>query len=367
MTEYHRVSVDITHATLSILFLTLLVAATFWVLSPFLTSLLWATIVSVAVWPILLRLEARLGGRRRVAVAVVTGIILLAVFMPVTLAFRTIVRNAQTITAEVKSFETIALPAPPAWLDRVPFGGPRLAAEWTRFVALAPQERSAAVTPHVQAGLQWFAVKAGSIGMTLLQFVLTAILSAIMLANGEIVRNAILRFARRLAGPQGEAATVLAAQTIRAVVLGVVGTALIQAAIGGIGLYMSGVPAAGLLTAVMLFFCLSQLGPIPVLFPAVGWLYWSGATGWGTGLLVVAVIAQAFDNVIRPLLIKRGADLPLLLIFSGVIGGLLAFGIMGLFIGPVILSVAYLLLSTWVSAGDLSERAAENPAARVSL
>ena len=189
--------------------------------------------------------------------------------------------------------------------------------------------------------------------------------AAILFANGETVRDGILRFARRLAGQPGYEVAILAAQAIRSVVLGVVVTALFQTAIGGAGLLLSGVPATSLLTAAMLFFCLSQLGPMPVLLPATIWLYWSGKTVWGTTLLLIAIVAGAIDNFVRPLLIRRGADLPLLLIFAGVIGGLIAFGIIGLFIGPVILAITYTLLKVWVSAG-LPERA-EDPVARSSV
>lgn len=341
---------DVTHATLLVLFIGLLVVLTFWVLSPFLTSLLWAVVVCIAMWPILLRLEAFLGGRRGVAVAVMTATILLLVFVPVTLALATIVSNAKNITAEIKSFESLPLPSPPAWLDRIPFGGDRMAAEWGRFVALDPQQRSAELTPYVQTALQWFVLQAGGVGRILIQFLLAAIISAIGFAKGEAVRDGILRFAARLGGQQGRDTATLAARTIRGVVLGVVVTALIQSAIAGTGLFMSGVPAAGLLTAVVLFLCLAQLGPLLVVIPAVAWLFWSGKTVSGTTLLVIGVIAGTLDNVVRPVLIKRGADLPLLLIFAGVIGGLIAFGIIGLFIGPVVLSVAYTLLTTWVSS-----------------
>jgi predicted PurR-regulated permease PerM len=360
-----RASGDLTHTTLSVFFLALLVASTFWVLSPFVASILWATIVSVATWPILLRLEARLAGRRRLAVAIVTTTLLLVVFVPVALALTTIVGNAGNITAEIKSLQSIALPAPPAWLERMPFGE-RMAASWTDFATLGPDERAAALTPYAQSALQWFAAKAGSIGTMLLQFLLTAIISAIVLANGETARDGILRFARRLAGPQGHDAAQLAARTIRSVVLGVVLTALVQSAIGGAGLFLSGVPAAGLLTAVMLFLCLSQLGPLPVLIPAVTWLYWSGRSAAGTTLLVAALVAGGLDNVVRPVLIKRGANVPLLLIFAGVIGGLLAFGIIGLFIGPVVLTVAYTLLAAWVSAGEAAETVVSETAEKLS-
>jgi predicted PurR-regulated permease PerM len=298
----------------------------------------------------LLRLEAFLGGRRWAAVAIMTATILLVVFVPVTLALTTIVSNAQNITAELKSFESVVLPAPPGWIERIPFGGDRIVAEWRRVVALDPQQRSAELTPYVQTALQWFVFQAGSVGRMLVQFLLAAVITAIGFAKGEAVRDGILRFAARLGGEQGRETAVLAARTVRGVVLGVVVTALIQAAIAGTGLFISGVPAAALLTAVILFLCLAQLGPLLVVIPAVIWLFWSGRTGAGITLLVVGVIAGALDNIVRPVLIRRGADLPLLLIFAGVIGGLIAFGIIGLFIGPVVLAVAYTLLTIWMSS-----------------
>ena len=346
-----HVSPNIAHATLLVLFLVALVALTVSVLSPFATAVLWATIVSVATWPSLLRLQALLGGRRGLAVAVVTVAILLAVFVPVTLALATIAKNAHGLTAEIRSLESIALPNPPAVLEAVPIGGPRLADRWRRFTALGPEARGAVIRPHLQNALQWFVAKAGSVGTMLLQFLLTTIIAAIILSRGETVRDGILRFARRLAGQPGYDVTIRAGQAIRSVVLGVVITALLQSAIGGIGLAISGVPAAPLLAAVMLFLCLAQLGPVLVLAPAVIWLYWSGQNGSATLLLVIAVIAIGIDNVIRPLLIRRGASLPLLLIFSGVIGGLIVFGVVGLFIGPAVLTVSYTLLTQWV-AGD---------------
>jgi len=351
MREDRPVSADITHTTLSVLFIALLIASTFWVLRPFLMAILWATIVTVAAWPMFIKLERSVGGRRKLAVAIMTAMILLIVFVPVMLAVATIVGNAENITAEIRSLASMALPAPPAWLGHVPLAGAKIVDKWTRFAALGPQERSAVLTPYLQSALQWFALKAGSVGATLLQFLLTAIIAAILFAKGEVVRDAILKFAQRLAGAQGHDVAILAARAIRSVVLGVVVTALIQTAIGGVGLLLSGVPAPALLTAVMLFFCLSQLGPMPVLLPPTIWLYWSGRTFWGTTLLLIAIVAGAIDGFVRPVLIKRGADLPLLLIFAGVIGGLIAFGIIGLFIGPVILAVTYTLLKAWVSAG----------------
>jgi predicted PurR-regulated permease PerM len=148
---------------------------------------------------------------------------------------------------------------------------------------------------------------------------------------------------------------VLAGQAIRAVALGVVVTAIVQSTAAGIGLAVSGVPYVTVLTAVIFMLCIAQLGPVLVLAPAVAWLYWSGDPVWGTVLLVWTVFVGVLDNVLRPILIKRGADLPLLLIFAGVIGGLVSFGIIGLFVGPVVLAVTYRLLESWVANIDHPE------------
>jgi predicted PurR-regulated permease PerM len=134
----------------------------------------------------------------------------------------------------------------------------------------------------------------------------------------------------------------------------VVLTAIIQSGLGGVGLAVTGLPAATILTAVMFILCIAQVGPVFVLIPAVIWLYYKSGTFWGTVLLVWTIPVLILDNLLRPVLIKKGADLPLLLIFAGVIGGLLAIGIIGLFIGPVVLAVSYTLLEAWVS-GDQSE------------
>jgi predicted PurR-regulated permease PerM len=345
-----RATSDLAHTTLSVLLIALLIASSFWVLSPFMMAILWATIVSVAAWPLLLRLEHALSGRRGFAVTIVTILLLLVVFVPVTLAVTTLVRNAEGIGTEIRGLASIAIPEPPTWIGHIPVVGGTLDTRWRGFAAYTPDERLAAMSPYLQTALHWFVSKAGSLGAMLLQFLLTTIIAAIILANGEAARDGILRFARRLAGQQGEDVAILAGAAIRAVVLGVAVTALIQVTIGGAGLYLAGVPGAGILSAVMLFLCLAQLGPLLVLLPAVAWLYWSGQTVAGTILLVISLPAGAIDNVLRPLLIRRGANIPLLLIFAGVIGGLIGFGIVGLFVGPVVLTVTFTLLKAWVGA-----------------
>ena len=181
-----------------------------------------------------------------------------------------------------------------------------------------------------------------------LEFLLTVIISAILYVKGEAAASGVRHFARRLAGQQGEDMVALAAKTVRSVALGIVVTAVIQTSIGGLGLVIAGVPAPGLLMAVMFILGLAQLGSAPVLIPAVIWVYSKDGAMWGTILLVFSIVSITIDNVIRPVLIRKGADLPLVMIFAGVIGGLVAFGVIGLFIGPIVLAVSYTLLESWV-------------------
>jgi predicted PurR-regulated permease PerM len=359
MNEQRAVRRDLTHTILSVIFICLLVASTFWILRPFLVSLAWGSIVVIATWPLLERLKTRLLKKRRLAVFLMSVSLFLVVLIPLMLAFLTIAKNAADITAKVKSLNSVSLPPPPEWLDRIPLAGEKISSRWRNVAALNRDERSAMIAPYAQKALLLFVARAGSTGLTVVHFLLAMIVSIILYAKGESFREGFLSFARRLAGQRGEEVVVLAAKAVRAVVLGVVVTALIQTAIGGIGLFIAGVPAAALLTAVMLILCLAQLGPILVLIPSVIWLYWSGQPAWGTVLLVLTIFACTIDNFLRPFLIRKGIDLPLLLIFSGVIGGLIGFGVIGLFIGPVILAVAYTLLAAWV-AGDVQEEGADS-------
>jgi len=278
--------------------------------------------------------------------------LLLLFIVPFTFSIATIVDNTDMIKGWAESLKAQGLPPPPGWVSGIPLAGPKLSESWRELAAAGKEGLSAQLAPYAGKLVTWFVDQAGSVGMMIVQFLLTVIIAAILYSGGEPAADAVRRFSRRLAGQQGDDVTVLAARAIRGVALGVVGTALIQSVLGGIGLAVSGVPAAAVLTAIMFILCIAQLGPVLVLVPAVIWLYWSGQTLWGTVLLAFTIVAATLDNFLRPYLIKKGADLPLLLIFAGVIGGLIAFGIIGLFIGPVVLAVTYTLLGAWLDGGE---------------
>ena len=343
---------ELTRTLLGVIFIGALIVASFWILRPFLGAVIWATMIVVATWSVMLWFQQRLWRRRWLAVAAMTLMLVLVFVVPLALAIGTIVANAEEIVARLKVVAQFRMPTPPQWLASLPFIGSKMVVAWEQAAASGIEGLLAKLTPYAGSMTQWFVAEAGNVGFLFAQFLVTLVLAAMMFAKGEAAASAAERFGQRLAGERGENAVRLAGQAIRGVALGVVVTAVVQAALAGMGLAVSGVPLAGLLTAVMFFLCVAQIGPSPVLVPAVIWLYWNGATAWGTSLLVWSLIVMTMDNFLRPMLIKRGADLPLLLIFAGVIGGLLAFGLVGIFVGPVVLAVAYTLLEAWIEDGS---------------
>jgi predicted PurR-regulated permease PerM len=341
---------DLARVTLGVLVLALLVGGSLWILKPFLGAILWASMVVVATWPTLIRLQTRLGGRRWLAITIMTVIMLLVLVVPIVLAVGAVIGNADEVSRWVREAADLPVPPPPQWIEHIPIVGRTLTRQWQE---IAGRENLAVqLAPYARAVAQWVAARIGDFGLLLLQFLLTVIVTAGLYATGESAARSVRRFARRLAGDRGDQAVVLAGQAIRAVALGIVVTAVVQSVVSGIGLFVCGVPYALIFTAMVFVLCIVQLGPFFVMIPAVVWLYLSGQTLWASVLLVWTLLVGTLDNVLRPILIRRGADLPLPLIIAGAIGGLVGFGIIGLFVGPVVLAVTYRLLEWWIADID---------------
>jgi predicted PurR-regulated permease PerM len=348
---------DLTRTTLAVLFVAGLIAACFWILRPFLPALVWATTLVVATWPVMLRVQHRLWNLRWLAVALMTLALLLVFVVPFWLAITTIIDNFDRIVGWGTSLKTFKLPTPPDWLVTVPLFGERAAQFWDGIAASGVEPLVAKAAPYAGDAASWFVAALGGLGIVFVQFLLTVIIAAIMYVGGERAADAARRFGYRLAGDRGEQSVLLAGQAIRSVALGVVVTAVAQSVLGGIGIALAGVPFPAVLTAIMFMLCIAQLGPLPVLVPVVIWLYWSGESGWGTFALVWTIVVGSLDNILRPFLIRKGAHLPLVLLLAGVIGGLIAFGLVGIFLGPVVLAVGYTLLQSWMAEQTISDNA----------
>ncbi|MFO1304607.1 MAG: AI-2E family transporter YdiK [Burkholderiales bacterium] len=341
---------DLARTVFALLLIAALIGGSVWIFRPFLLATIWATMIVVATWPMMLWLQARLR-RRSLAVAVMTVAMLLTFLVPLLMAIETVTDNTETIAGWIRSLSGSAIPPPPDWVRTFPLLGARIAQRWIAIAAGGQEELATRVAPYVTNAAQWVAAAIGSVAILSIQFLLTLVIAAILYMRGEIASDALIRFCDRVAGERGEPAVRLAGEAIRAVALGVVVTALVQTVLAWIGLAVVGVPFVGLFTAVILLLCIAQIGPGLVLYPVAIWLFWHDETAWGVAMLVWALFAGTMDNFLRPILIRKGAHLPLLLIFVGVIGGLIAFGVVGLFIGPVMLAISYTLLKDWVGEG----------------
>lgn len=339
---------DLTRTFLVILIIAALIVGSVWTMLPFISAILWAATIVVATWPLMLKVQRWTGGRRGAATAVMT-IVMLAIFIaPFTLAVGALLEAAVEGVELVKAVTANGVPPPPAWVSDLPWVGTRLTAKWQELSAGGPEAALEVLRPYVRTTASTVLSLTGGFGMVVAHFLLTIIIAGIFYTNGETAARGVVLFARRVGKDRGEKAIHLAGDAVRGVALGVIVTALVQSIIAGLGLWLSGVPRAGLLTAIAFVLCVAQLGPLLVLLPAVIWLFWSGQVLWGSVLVVFTIIVAVGDNILKPVLIRRGVDLPLLLIIPGVIGGLISFGVVGLFIGPVILAVTFTLLESWV-------------------
>lgn len=340
---------DLTRTILASLCIAGLIAASFMVVRPFLAALVWATTLVIATWPLMLKLQSAIGGRRWLAVTIMTIGLMLIVLVPLSAAIAAIVANSDRILGLVATVPDFHVPAAPQWVADIPLvGGPALE-RWEKIAGRDAGELARMAAPYVGTITSWFVGAAGSAGGMFVHLLLTIALAAVLYATGDQASDWCRRFGRRLAGARGVEVVVLAGQAIRGVALGVVVTAIAQSVVAGVGLAAAGVPHAGVLSAVVLMLCIAQLGPVLVLVPAIVWLFATGSTVAAIVLILFTAVALTMDNFLRPFLIKRGADLPLLLILFGVIGGLLSFGLLGLFLGPVVLAITYTLLQNWIA------------------
>lgn len=338
---------DLTRTTLAVLFIGFLIVASLWTVWPFVSAAVWAVMIVIATWPILLWVQSRLWNSRRAAVGVMAMALLLLLVLPLLASIVSIVDNADEVAAWAVS---VRMPPAPEFLSRIPFIGVELARAWNSLLAPDVSDLASRFMPHIVEGARWLLSTVGGVGNIALQLILTVIIATLLYANGEMAARGLRLFGERLAGDRGVMSVTLAGQAIRGVALGVVVTAIVQALLAAVGLSIAGVPHVPLLTVFTFILCVAQIGPILVLVPAAIWLFWIGDSTPGIFLLAWSIPVVVLDNVLRAFLIKKkGADLPLALIFLGVLGGLLGFGLIGMFVGPVVLAVTYKLLVAWVA------------------
>jgi len=319
------------------------------VLLPFVSALLWGAILSYAIWPWYTRLLRRLGGRRTLAALGMALAMSAVILVPVLILGATLTDNVKDLTTSAERWIEAGPPPPPAWLVKLPVVGRTAVESWKKLTADSGRWQ-AQLRRAVEAGGTALLKLGWMLGNGLLQIALSILITFFFLRNGPAVAETLTAAVERVAQERGRHLLMLAGATMRGVVYGVLGTALAQAVIAGIGLLVAGAPWPGLLALGVFFLSVVPAGPLLAMAPAVFWLFHQGATGWGVFLLVWAVGVGTVDNFMRPWLISQGSDMPFVLILLGVLGGALTFGFIGVFISPTLLAVGHRIVTEWAAA-----------------
>jgi predicted PurR-regulated permease PerM len=322
------------------------------VMRPFLSALLWAGILSFCTWPLYRALLKRLGGRHTLAALLLALTMACSVLLPCLIVGATLADNVKDLSAATQRWIDAGPPAPPAWLTKVPVVGPTAAETWQE-VAADSAKLLAQAKRFIEPVGAWLLQTALMLGQGLFELALSILLTFFLLRNGPAVAESMNAGIGRIAGDRGKHLLTVAGDTVRGVVYGILGTALVQAVLAGIGFYIAGVPGAVVLALLTFFLSAVPVGPPLIWLPAALWLFHQGATGWGIFMVVWGMGVSTVDNFVKPWLISKGSDMPFILILFGVLGGALTFGFVGIFIGPTLLAVGYRLVQEWASASRL--------------
>lgn len=317
---------------------------------PFVPIAIWAILLAVALYPAYAWLARRLGDRRGLAATILTVIGLATVLGPVSLLAANLAESVQWLASGLHA-GTLKVPPPPAGVADWPVLGEEIDEAWT----LAAGNLDDAVQRYGPAVLPaggTVVAKMAAIGVDVLKFVASVVISGFLFMPGPRLASGARAFASRLIQPRGAHFVDLAGATIRNVSRGVIGVALIQALLAGVILYVAGIPGAGLIAFAVLLLCIVQIGPALVLLPVLVWIWMTHPTPFALVLTLLLVPVALVDNVLKPILMARGLTTPMLVILTGVIGGTLTHGLVGLFLGPVVLSVFYELVVAWTRLGE---------------
>ena len=375
---------------LALAVLVLLVIGSFIVIRPFLTALCWAAVLCFCLWPMQQKLVRLLKGRRTLAAFITTLTIALVLVAPFVVIGFSVADDARNLTTAARKWIEAGPPPPPKWLERVPVVGNTAKAYWVEFAAdafelaqkvkqaavksvppepgmpgqadappreeippeIAPadpgESRLVTVMKNIFARMRSVLIAAGlAIGKGVLEVALSVFLAFFVFRDGGVAAVRLKAGIDRIAGERGKHLLEVAGNTVRGVVYGILGTALVQAIFAGVGFAIAGVPGAALLALLTFFLSVVPMGPPLVWIPAVIWLFSQGFTGSAIFMLIWGLIVSSVDNVVKPSLISQGSAMPFVLIFFGVIGGAVAFGFIGVFLGPTLLAVLYRLIEEW--------------------
>ena len=338
--------------------LAVLLAWCFQILKPFISPVVWAIIIAIAVYPVFERLNARLGGRRKLTAAVLIVFALLCIILPGVQLAVSSVDSLKALSTKMDG-GVLKIPPPPTDVESWPVIG-KFVAEWWQKASENIQSILVKFAPQVTALLKWLLKSLVGTAVSLLMFAVSLIIAGGLMATaksgGVVVRHLFVR----LAGERGDEFAEIAGRTVRSVVKGIIGVAIVQSIWAGVGFVLAGIPGAGIWALLCLILAIIQIGIGPVIVPVIVYAFWKLGTLTAILLTVWLILAAVGDGPLKAVLLGRGAAAPMLVIFLGTLGGFISAGFLGLFIGPVVLSVGYRLFEAWLRADGGASPIAES-------
>lgn len=341
----HRLQGNHLEISIQIGLAALLVVGCIMIVRPFVPLIMWGVIIAIASYPTFLKLQEAFKGRAGLAAVIWTLLLLAVLIVPFVLLGQSLVEGAQPLVANLKN-GTLSVPPPPATVKTWPLIGTPLFSAW-KAASENVTESLMKFAPQFKSALPGILAATAGFGATLLQFLLAILLSGLLLANADAAYDVTRSLAIRLFGEQGPEYQSLVGTTIRSVTFGVLGVAVIQTVFASIGFLVAGLPGAGVWSAAFLFAAIVQIGMV-VLIPAVILVFAVATKTKAAIFLIWCVIVGLMDNVLKPILLGRGSAVPMAVVFLGVLGGFMAMGIVGLFVGAIVLSVGYKLFLAWI-------------------
>lgn len=332
------------------------------ILTPFFMPILWGIIIAVASFPLFKKAKGKLGNRNGLTATLLTIIALSLIIVPTTILSSSLFTGVEKIATDMQNGK-LDIPPPPANVQEWPVIGEKLYASWDLFSENLSQGMEK-YAPQLKNAGNWVFERMKSAGAGVLQFIISIIIAGVLHANAVGCQRFIENLAVRLAGESGLVYCQLSGRLIQSVTQGILGVAIIQAILAGIGFYLAGVPAAGLWAFIVLFLGVIQIGPMIVILPLAIYMMGELSTLAGILFLIYSIAVGLVDNFLKPILLSRGIDAPMIVVFLGAIGGFIAYGIVGLFVGAIILVLGWVLLMAWVheNSEELAEQALEKDA-----
>ncbi len=321
-----------------------IVIGCWFVLQPFVLAILWAAILCFATWPLYELLLKWLRGRRNLAAGLMTVLLLLVIFVPFFVVGLTFTDNIQSAMEWIKTHREASFPPPPAWVEKIPLVGTRINESWSKLEASAEPVMNW-IKPWIEHAGLWSLRHSLALAQGILQLALSVLITFFLYRDGEGIVADMKTGIKQISGDFALHLMDTVKTTVRSVVYGMIGTALVQGVAAGIGFAIAAVPNPILLAMFIFFMSFVPAGPMVVWGSASVWLFSSGQTGWGIFMVIYGTfVISGIDNVVRPYIISQGSKLPFIVMLIGILGGIATFGLIGVFLGPTLLAVGYSLI-----------------------